>query len=164
MDLILQNKILTFGDMTFPSSWGMGGIKLEKIEGDQATPVGSFLFRRVFYRADRISKPDTILPLKALEPDDGWCDDVDDPKYNQYVKLPYSARHEELYLDDNIYDLILVVGHNDDPVIKGEGSAIFVHLCRPGFTPTHGCVALHQENLLKVIQDCDLQSCLIVKP
>jgi L,D-peptidoglycan transpeptidase YkuD (ErfK/YbiS/YcfS/YnhG family) len=164
MNLTLENNILSFGDLTFPCSWGRGGIRLDKKEGDGATPVGEFPFRRVFYRADRVSKPETILPSKALQPSDGWCDDPNDLKYNQYVQLPYPGRHEVLWRDDSVYDLILVVGHNDDPVIKDKGSAVFIHLCRPAFSPTDGCVALELKDLLRILQDCSLESCLIVKP
>lgn len=163
MNLILQNNTLSFGDLIIPCSWGYGGILLDKQEGDGATPVGHFPFRRVFYRADRLPKPQTLLPLKALEPNDGWCDEPEDPKYNQHVLIPYKGRHEELWREDNVYDLILVVGHNDDPIMKGKGSAIFVHICRPELTPTDGCVALSKENLLRVLKDCSLQSSLIVK-
>lgn len=164
MNLILQNNTLSFGDVTFPFAIGSGGIKQDKVEGDLATPVGEFPFLRVFYRADRISKPITILPTKPIGPHDGWCDDIHDPLYNQHVQLPYSGRHEELWREDHVYDLILVVGHNDNPIIKGNGSAVFVHLCRPDLTPTHGCVALSEINLLKVLAECSLQSCLVVKP
>ncbi len=162
MDLILTNNTLTFNGQSFKHAIGAGGVKFDKHEGDMATPVGSFPFRRAFYRGDRLAKPLTPLPLKALEPTDGWCDDVDDPKYNQYVKLPYKGRHEQLYREDEVYDLILVVGHNDAPIVKGAGSCIFVHLARPTFTPTYGCVAFTLENLLQVLKDCTLESRLIV--
>jgi L,D-peptidoglycan transpeptidase YkuD (ErfK/YbiS/YcfS/YnhG family) len=164
MNLILQDNTLSFGNLAFPFAIGAGGIKLDKVEGDMATPVGEFPFRRVFYRADRIPAPLTRLPIKPTEPHDGWCDDIQDPFYNQHVQLPYKGRHEQLWREDHVYDLILVVGHNDNPVIKGNGSAVFIHLCRPDLTPTHGCVALSQENLLQVLADCSLQSCLVVKP
>lgn len=164
MNLILHNQTLSFGDLTFPFAIGAGGIKRDKVEGDMATPVGEFPFRRVFYRADRLSRPHTSLPIKAIEPIDGWCDDISDPLYNQYVQLPYKGRHEKLWREDNVYDIILVIGHNDDPIEKGKGSAVFVHICRPELTPTHGCVALSQDNLLQILAECSPQSCLVVKP
>lgn len=162
MNLILHNNQLSWGNHIFPCSWGHGGIKIHKKEGDGATPVGTFPFRRVFYRADRIEKPQTLLPLQALSQLDGWCDDTNDVCYNQYVKLPYKGRHEELWREDHVYDLILVVGHNDAPVKPGEGSAIFVHLLRPQKTPTEGCVALHLQDLLQVIKESTLNSSLVV--
>lgn len=140
MNLILHNNQLTWGAHHFSCAWGREGIKAIKREGDGATPTGIFPFRRVFYRADRMEKPVTILPASAIRQDDGWCDDVHDPLYNQHVTLPYSARHEKLWREDHVYDLILVVGHNDDPVLPNYGSAIFVHLIRPNENSTEGCV------------------------
>lgn len=124
--------------------------------------MGTFLFRRVFYRADRIQKPETILPLQVLSEQDGWCDDIHDQHYNQHVSLPYSGRHEKLWREDHIYDLILVVGHNDDPIEMGRGSAIFVHLLRPERTPTDGCIALLQQHLLQVLKESTQGTSLII--
>lgn len=163
MNLILRDQELSWGNNIFPCAWGREGIRSAKVEGDGATPTGCFPFRRVFYRPDRIEPPQTHLPLKAISLDDGWCDDPTDLAYNQLISLPYPARHEKLWREDSVYDLILVVGYNDDPVISGKGSAIFVHLIRPQATPTQGCVALSQENLLKVLQEAKPESCLIVE-
>lgn len=82
---------------------------------------------------------------------DGWCDDPASPCYNKLIILPDAARHEELWREDNIYDLIVVVGYNDAPAISGKGSAIFIHLLRPERTPTQGCVALTEEDLRAVL-------------
>ena len=121
---------------------GPGGIKMKHGEGDGITPIGSWPVREVFYRADRVAKPVTALPVRAIARDDGWCDAPDDPHYNRYVKLPHAASAETLWRDDHLYDLVLVLGYNDDPVVPGKGSAIFLHLARPDFGPTAGCVAL----------------------
>jgi L,D-peptidoglycan transpeptidase YkuD (ErfK/YbiS/YcfS/YnhG family) len=161
-NLILQNSKLIWDDHIFPCSWGHGGIKNSKKEGDGATPVGNFPFRRVFYRADRMDKPQTVLPLQALTQQDGWCDDIYDEQYNQHVLLPYGGHHEKLWREDHVYDLILVVGHNDDPVIPGNGSAIFIHLLRPEGGSTKGCIALYPQDLLKVMKDCTQKSSLVV--
>jgi L,D-peptidoglycan transpeptidase YkuD (ErfK/YbiS/YcfS/YnhG family) len=162
MNLILHHNQLSWGSRIFPCSWGHGGIKNLKEEGDGATPVGSFPFRRVFFRADRIEKPETLLPLQALTQQDGWCDDLNDECYNQHVTLPYKGRHEKLWREDHVYDLILVVGHNDNPIEVGKGSAIFVHVRRPEGTPTEGCVALELQDLLKVIKEVTQKSSLVV--
>lgn len=162
MNLILQNNQLSWGNEIFPCTWGRGGIKNLKQEGDGATPVGSFPFRRVFYRADRMKMPVTSLPLQALTQQDGWCDDVNDKNYNRYVALPYEGRHEKLWRDDHVYDLILVVGYNDNPIELGQGSAIFVHLLRPEGTQTDGCIALSSQDLLKVIKEGTQKSSLVV--
>lgn len=143
---------------------GRGGISAEKREGDGATPVGRFPLRRVLYRADRTDPPATTLPVEAIAPDDGWCDDPGDPAYNRPVKRPYPGRHEALWRDDEAYDLIVIVGHNDDPVVPGAGSAIFIHVALPGYPPTEGCVALAREDFLALIVASGPGSALVVTP
>ena len=130
---------------------GPGGIAIKGGEGDGITPRGSFPVREIFYRADRISKPATALPLRTLEKDDGWCDAPGDPNYNRLVKLPYPASAEQMWRADHLYDLVAVLGYNDDPVVPGKGSAIFLHLARPDFSATHGCVALTRDDWLAAI-------------
>lgn len=131
---------------------GPGGIAVKGGEGDGITPRGTWPVRGLFYRADRIARPDTILPMRAIEKDDGWCDAPGDPNYNRVVKLPYPASAETLWREDHLYDLVLVLGYNDDPVVAGKGSAIFLHLARPDFSATHGCVALAYEDAVAAIQ------------
>jgi L,D-peptidoglycan transpeptidase YkuD (ErfK/YbiS/YcfS/YnhG family) len=124
-----------------------------KREGDGATPAGLWPLRRLFYRPDRLSAPRTRLPTAALKPADGWCDAPGDPTYNQLVTLPYPASAEHLWRDDDVYDLIVVLGYNDAPVVPGRGSAIFLHVARPDYSPTEGCVALARADLLEVLVD-----------
>ena len=126
-------------------------MRIDKREGDGATPAGRFPLRRVLYRPDRLSAPTTPLPATPLTPDDGWCDDPADPQYNRPVQLPYAGRHEELWRADALYDVIVVVGHNDAPVISGMGSAIFMHLAAADYRPTQGCVALARHDLLNIL-------------
>lgn len=120
----------------------------DKREGDNASPLGIWPLRSLFYRPDRISAPKTPFPRKALSPQDGWCDAVDDENYNRLVRHPYPNSAEKLWRDDGVYDLIWVLGHNDDPVVAGMGSAIFLHLARPDFSGTEGCIALSLKDLL----------------
>jgi len=119
----------------------------DKREGDGASPAGVWPIRRVLYRPDRGAPPVTALPVEALTPDAGWCDAPEDPAYNRPVRLPYPASAESLWRDDGVYDLIVVLGHNDEPVVPGAGSAIFLHLAKPDYPPTHGCVAVNREDL-----------------
>lgn len=119
----------------------------EKREGDGASPAGVWPIRRVLYRPDRGPQPETALPVAAIAEDDGWCDAPDDPAYNQPVKLPYPASAEQMWRDDHLYDLVVVLGHNDDPPVAGLGSAIFLHLAKPDYAPTHGCVAVRRADL-----------------
>ena len=152
MELIVSAKgEARWGDRIFRCALGPVGVVGEKREGDGATPAGRFQFRRLLYRPDRLAPPQTGLAKIALAPDDGWCDDPADPFYNRAIRLPYRARHERLWRADEIYDLIVVLGHNDDPVLPGAGSAVFLHVARPDFSPTSGCVTLGREDLLAVL-------------
>ncbi len=128
---------------------GPGGVVAaeDKREGDGKSPIGVWPLRRVLYRPDRGGRPVTRLPIQALAPDDGWCDDPADRNYNRPVDLPYPASAERLWRDDHVYDLIVVLGHNDAPVVPGAGSAIFLHLARDGYAPTQGCIALARDDL-----------------
>lgn len=132
---------------------GRGGRKLdaEKTEGDEATPIGTYPIRRVLYRADRLDAPITQLPVAPLAENDGWCDAVDDPLYNQHVTHPYPASAEHMWRADELYDVVVILGHNDDPVVANKGSAIFWHCARADYRPTLGCVALARADILKAL-------------
>lgn len=125
----------------------------DKREGDGASPLGVWPIRRVLYRADRGPAPTTAFPLAAIGPNDGWCDAPGDLAYNRQVMLPYSASAETLYRDDHVYDLVVVLGHNYDPVRDGMGSAIFLHLERPERSATEGCVALSRTDLERLLTE-----------
>ncbi len=141
---------------------GRGGIRADKREGDGATPVGRFPLRRALWRADRLTQPVTGLPIQPISPCDGWCDAPEDPAYNRPVTRPHPTSHEALWRDDGVYDVIVVMGHNDDPVVAGLGSAVFLHVARPDWEPTAGCVALALDDLLAVLADCGPGSALTV--
>jgi L,D-peptidoglycan transpeptidase YkuD (ErfK/YbiS/YcfS/YnhG family) len=133
---------------------GRNGIRDDKREGDGATPAGCFPLREVYFRADRLAAPSTGLPASPVSPDLGWCDDPADAAYNRPVRLPYAARHERLWRDDELYDLIVVIGYNDVPVEPGRGSAVFLHVARPDFAPTQGCVAMRLADLSDLLREC----------
>ena len=169
MDLIVTagragQHVARLGDRRFRCALGPAGPRAGKREGDGATPVGRFPLRRVLYRPDRMAAPATELPVQALAPQDGWCDDPADPAYNRPVRLPYGARHEKLWLDDAVYDVIVVIGHNDAPPIAGQGSAVFLHVARPGYTPTEGCVALALPDLLEFLAQAGPGDAMVVEP
>jgi L,D-peptidoglycan transpeptidase YkuD (ErfK/YbiS/YcfS/YnhG family) len=145
--------LLRFQGGIYRCAIGKGGIRTDKREGDGATPTGLLPLRRVMYRADRLAPPRAAVPVAPIAPDDGWCDDPGHTHYNTQIRLPHLARHEELWRTDAIYDVIGMLGWNDAPVTRGRGSAIFLHLARPGFTPTEGCIALEQRDLLRVLAE-----------
>jgi len=128
---------------------GKGGVieAADKREGDGCTPLGLWPMRKLLYRADRGPKPVTRLPMAAIGRNDGWCDHPGDANYNRPVKLPYPVSAEKMWRDDELYDLVVVLGYNDAPVRSGRGSAIFLHCARPKFTPTAGCVAIAKPEL-----------------
>ncbi|MDZ5646846.1 L,D-transpeptidase family protein [Nitrospirillum sp. BR 11828] len=143
---------------------GRGGVIADKHEGDGGTPVGCFPLRRVLYRPDRLHAPVTALPVAALTPSDGWCDDPGHPAYNRPVTLPFPAGHEVMWRDDAVYDIVVVLGHNDDPPVPGRGSAIFMHLTRPDRAATAGCTALEADDLRRLLSHCQPGDRLCVSP
>ena len=165
MDLIVSARgEARWGDRVFRCALGPGGPAAGKREGDGTTPVGKFPLRRLLYRPDRLPPPPTGLHVSPISPGDGWCDDPADPLYNRPVQLPYRARHERLWRDDEVYDLIAVLGHNDDPVVPGAGSAVFLHVARPDFSPTAGCIVLARDDLLAVLAGAGPGDCVMVVP
>lgn len=124
----------------------------EKREGDNKSPLGVWALREVWYRPDVYPEgPNTALPVRATRPEDGWCDAPGDPNYNRPVTLPYPASAERMWRDDAVYDLVVVLGHNDTPPVPGMGSAIFMHVAREGYLGTEGCVALARADIEVVL-------------
>jgi len=164
MEIEVRPFELAWGATRVRCALGRAGVGRDKAEGDGKTPAGCFALRRVLYRADRLDRPATGLRVRALRPTDGWCDDPRDAAYNRLVSLPYPARHEKLWRADGLYDVIVVLGYNDDPPAPSLGSAIFLHVAAPDFAPTEGCVAIGREGLLRLLARCDRSSRLCVRP
>lgn len=139
------------GPLRFPCALGRGGSRMRKREGDGATPIGRWPVLRVLFRADRLPRPRTALPVQRIVPEDGWCDARDDRNYNRPVRHPYPASAERLWRQDALYDVVVVLGHNQKPRLRGAGSAIFMHVARPGYLPTEGCIALRRDHLLRLL-------------
>ena len=142
------------GDLTCQCALGRGGVidALQKREGDGASPLGAWRMKRVFYRPDRLPRPKTNLPVIPLSEHDGWCDAPGHSLYNRPVTLPFDASHEKLWRDDHVYDLIVELSHNDDPVVPHLGSAVFMHLAHDDLRPTEGCVAIPRDYMLSVLR------------
>jgi L,D-peptidoglycan transpeptidase YkuD (ErfK/YbiS/YcfS/YnhG family) len=145
--------MMDIGGRTVRCALGPAGVRpaAVKREGDGASPAGVWPIREVYYRPDRGPPPATEFRVHALTPDDGWCDDPNDPAYNRPVKLPYAASCEEMWREDGAYDIVVVLGYNDNPPEPGRGSAIFLHLCKPGYPPTAGCVAIARAELEELL-------------
>jgi L,D-peptidoglycan transpeptidase YkuD (ErfK/YbiS/YcfS/YnhG family) len=151
-----------FGALQLHCALGHGGIAAAKTEGDGCTPAGRFPVRELMFRPDRVREIRTALATRPLSPADGWCDDPADPGYNRLVTRPYPARHEQLWRDDQLYDLLLVIGHNDDPVVPGLGSAVFLHLAHPDYRPTEGCVAFGRADFIALLAAIQIGTPIVI--
>lgn len=163
MDIVVDAQgVASFGDARYRCAIGRSGIALAKREGDGATPAGRWPLRRILYRPDRGEAPRCAIAIAPLDPKDGWCDDPAHADYNRQVRLPHPASCEALWRDDGLYDLVVVLGYNDAPVVAGRGSAIFLHVARADFGATQGCVALAREDLIRVLAAADAGTALLV--
>ncbi len=175
MDLIVQTSdenatrgVLICGGQRFDCALGRTGITHDKKEGDGKTPIGTYPLRVVFYRADRVARPDTTVPVRELTPTTGWSEDPARDDYNTEISVPpcgaAPAGIDRMTRDDHVYDITVVIGYNDDPPVKGRGSAIFMHVARPGYTPTQGCVALSESDLRAVLKQVTPASTITILP
>jgi L,D-peptidoglycan transpeptidase YkuD (ErfK/YbiS/YcfS/YnhG family) len=143
---------LTGGGQTIPVALGRGRIIANKREGDGGTPKGTFRPRRLWWRADRNPRPHTFLPIRAIRPEDAWCEDPHSRHYNRPVRLDRDHRGDRLRRDDHLYDFIVEIDHNTSPRIAGRGSAVFLHLARENFSPTAGCVSMTKSAMLRLLR------------
>jgi L,D-peptidoglycan transpeptidase YkuD (ErfK/YbiS/YcfS/YnhG family) len=164
VDLVYEAGRLTWPGGSARAACGRGGVHTEKREGDGASPEGTFLLVAAYYRPDRIAPPASGLALTALCPEHCWVDDPGDPLYNRPVLLPYPARHERMWREDGLYDLVVVIGYNTDAPLPGRGSAIFLHVARPDFAPTEGCIAVEREVLAELLALIGPGSTIAIRP
>jgi L,D-peptidoglycan transpeptidase YkuD (ErfK/YbiS/YcfS/YnhG family) len=164
VDLTYSAGRLSWPGGKTPAACGRGGVRADKREGDGASPAGIFPLLCCYYRPDRLAAPQTGLPVIALRASDGWVDEPADPQYNRPVSLPYAASHEEMWRPDGLYDLVVPLGYNTDPPIPGRGSAIFLHIASPNFSPTAGCIAIARDPLLALLPMLGPGSTLTIRP
>ena len=157
---------LDHGGTLIPAFIGRSGLIAadQKREGDGATPRGHWPLREVFFRQDRIKRPETTLPLTSLRRDHGWCDDPASAAYNRLVSLPFEPSHEKLWRDDHAYDVMIPLGYNDNPVMAGHGSAIFFHCLEEGRSHTEGCVAISSDQMQILLPEFSPDSVMIIDP
>ena len=153
MIIIKKSGYLEYKNLKFRCALGKAGIKKKKKEGDNITPKGTFKIIRVYYRRDKIKNITASIKKRKIKKNIGWCDDPVSNSYNKEIKLPSKFGHEKLYRKDNLYDLILVLNYNINPVIKNKGSAIFIHIAKKNYKPTAGCIALKQRDLLELLKN-----------
>ena len=162
MNIILKNRFLYFLNYKLKCTVGKNGIFYKKKEGDNKTPRGKFKFEYILYRKDRIINLRTRLKTLEIKKDMGWCDDSNSKNYNQLIKIPFKYTYEKLWLKENIYDIILVLNYNINPIIKNKGSAIFLHIAKNKYQSTRGCIAISKNNIKLLVSKLNLKTKLII--
>jgi L,D-peptidoglycan transpeptidase YkuD (ErfK/YbiS/YcfS/YnhG family) len=152
MIIINKSGQLKYKDLKFKCALGKAGVGKKRFEGDNITPKGTHKIIQIYYRKDRIKKISSKFKLIKINKNMGWCNDPRSEKYNQLIKLPSKYTHERLFRKDNLYDLILVLNYNINPIIKNKGSAIFMHIAKKKYKKTAGCIGLKKSDLLKLIK------------
>jgi L,D-peptidoglycan transpeptidase YkuD (ErfK/YbiS/YcfS/YnhG family) len=143
---------LTADGWTVPVALGRGGILANKREGDGGTPKGTYHPLQLWWRADRHPRPRTYLPVRPIRREDAWCEDPRDRHYNQPIRLIRDQPGDRLMREDHLYDFIVEIDHNAGPRVAGRGSAVFLHLARPNFSPTAGCVSMTKSAMLRLLR------------
>ena len=151
MNIIIKKNYLLYKGYKLKCSIGKSGVKNFKKEGDLATPRGLFKLGLLYYRKDRIKSIKSIIKKKIIKKNMGWCDDINSKKYNQEISFPFKYQAEKLYRKNNIYDVFINIRYNHSPIIKGKGSAIFLHLSSKQYKPTQGCVGIMKKDFLKIL-------------
>ena len=152
MLISLKNKhTLQVDDFTFNCSVGSSGLTKKKREGDKKTPIGTFGIEHLYFRKDRLNKPETRLKCINIKKNMGWCDDVNNKKYNKLIKINKNIHHEKLFRKDSKYNLLIPIKHNFNNTVLGYGSCIFIHLIE-NYNPTIGCIALKQKDFLILLK------------
>jgi L,D-peptidoglycan transpeptidase YkuD (ErfK/YbiS/YcfS/YnhG family) len=139
------------GARPFRAALGRTGVRASKREGDGATPSGRFHPVRLWWRADRLTRPRVFLPARRIGPNDAWCEDPYDRRYNRAFRRSANEPGDHLRRADGLYDLMVEIDHNTKPRVAGRGSAIFIHVARAGLAPTAGCIALTKNELLRLL-------------
>ena len=162
MHISINKKYLTFNNYRAKCSIGKRGIGIKRKEGDLITPKGKYKIKYILYRKDRVklqSKIKKIIISRRM----GWCDDPNSKQYNKLIKLPSVYKYETLYRKENIYDIILVLNYNMNPIIKNKGSAIFIHVAKKKYKKTEGCVAIKKKQLMKIAKDLKRSTTVIIE-
>ena len=162
MHILINKKYLTFNNYKAKCSVGKRGIGLKRKEGDLITPKGKYKIKYIMYRKDRVKIQSKIKKI-IIKKEMGWCDDPNSRHYNKIIKLPSSYKHEKLYKKENIYDIIIVLNYNMDPIVKNKGSAIFIHVAKKNYKKTEGCIAVKKVHLIKIAKDLKKKTMVLIE-
>ena len=152
MHITINKDYLTYNNYKVKCAIGKRGIDFKEKEGDLITPRGQFKIKFILFRNDRV-KIRTKLKKKIIKKNMGWCNDPKSKAYNKLIEIPFKYSHEKLYKKENVYDIILVLNFNMNPVKKNKGSAIFIHVAKKNYKKTEGCIAVKKHQLLKIIKE-----------
>ena len=162
MHILINKKYLTINNYKAKCSVGKRGIGLKKKEGDLITPKGRYKIKYILYRKDRVKIKSTIKKI-IIKKNMGWCDDPNSKEYNKLIRLPFLYKYEKLYKNENIYDIILVLNYNMNPIVKNKGSAIFIHVAKKNYKKTEGCVAVKKVHLVKITKDLKKNTTVLIE-
>ena len=163
MNIVIKKHFLLYKGYKLKCSIGKSGITSFKKEGDLATPKGEFKLGTLYFRKDRTKNPKCKLKTKTIKKNMGWCNDSRSQKYNQEINFPFKYRAEKLHRKDNIYDILINIKYNHSPILKGKGSAIFLHLAKRKYRPTSGCVAISKKDFIKILPLIKKNTKIIIK-
>ena len=162
MHIKLKNKKLYFGNYKIKCAIGKRGISTIKREGDCCTPKGTFKFKSMFYRKDRMPRIKSFLKKTVIKKNMGWCDDPRSNSYNKLIRFPFRHSAEKLFKNNNTYDVLLVIDYNLRPIVKNKGSAIFLHIAKKNYSPTKGCVAISKKDMNLLLTFINKKTKLII--
>jgi len=161
MHILINKNYLTYNKLKIKCAIGKKGIGNKRKEGDLITPKGQFRIKYILYRKDRV-KISSKLKKKVIKKNMGWCDDPKSKQYNKLIKLPFVYRHEKLYKKENMYDIILVLNYNMNPIKKNKGSAIYIHIAKNNFKKTEGCIAIKKNQILRIVKEVEPNTQVII--
>jgi len=151
MIFVSKKRILQYNKKHYKCSVGLNGFTKNKIEGDKKTPTGTFSFGKLFVRTDRIKNLNTKFKFTQIKKDMAWSDDPSQLNYNSLIRTKNNHK-ESLYREDNLYDLILVINYNINPILPNKGSAIFLHVSTEDYKPTEGCIAIIISDFIEILE------------
>ena len=163
MNIKIKKNILTYKGYKLKCSIGKSGITSHKKEGDLATPKGTFELDKLYYTKDRVKLPKCKINKKVIKKNMGWCDDYRSKKYNKEITIPYKYKAEKLYRKNNIYDIFINIKNNYSTVVKGKGSAIFLHLSKKKYQATNGCIGIKKKDFLKILPLINKKTKILIK-
>ena len=162
MHILINKKYLSINNYKVKCTIGKRGIGSKKKEGDLITPKGKYKIKYILYRKDRVKIRSQIKKI-IIKKNMGWCDDPNSKNYNKLIRLPSVCKHEKLHKKENVYDIIIVLNYNMNPVVKNKGSAIFIHVAKKNYKKTEGCIAVKKVHLLKIVKEMKINTKVFIE-